>query len=70
MQIKKNTFGEDHPGLAYYFENLGNVYKYQGKLNLAEEHYLKAMQIQINFNGKDHPTITNQIGNLGNIYFN
>lgn len=43
MQIQKNAFGEDYPNLATGLTNLGLVYYEQGKLELAEQHYLKAM---------------------------
>lgn len=55
MQIQQKAYGEDHPGIATELGNLGLIYYDQGKLELAEQNYLKAIQIQKNAFGEDHP---------------
>lgn len=45
--------------------NLGNIYSEQEKLDLAEQHYLKAIHIQNNINGEDNLNAVTSYGNLG-----
>jgi tetratricopeptide (TPR) repeat protein len=61
-------FGEKDPRLARTLHNLAYIYRAEGRLALAEPHYLHALGIQEAVLGKLHPDVALTLNNLGGLY--
>ncbi|KAH6653418.1 hypothetical protein BKA67DRAFT_593315 [Truncatella angustata] len=62
------TFQNGDDGLDWAFYNLGNLYKDQGKMQEAEEMYLRALRGYENAWGPDHTSTLSTVNNLGALY--
>ncbi len=61
-------FGERDQRLARTLHNLAYIYRAEGRLNLAEPHYLHALGIQEAVFGKFHPDVALTLNNLAGLY--
>jgi tetratricopeptide (TPR) repeat protein len=64
----EGAFGPDHPNVARDVNNLGSVYKAQGRLEEAREAYERALEIDEGAFGPDHPRVAIRVNNLGSVY--
>jgi tetratricopeptide (TPR) repeat protein len=62
------TIQDDCEGLEWAFDALGNLYSDQGKMQEAEEMYLRALRGKEKAWGPDHTSTLDTINNLGNLY--
>ena len=62
------TYGEEHPKVAVYRNNLGNVYKALGDYPKAIEYYEPALVSGLKTYGEEHPKIAIRRNNLGSVY--
>lgn len=58
------TYGEDHPQVATYRNNLGSAWKDLGQYEKAIGYYEQALNVLENALGPDHPTAKTVAGNL------
>lgn len=69
MQLKIKANGINcNPEISNQFSDLGNIYYDQGKFELAQENYLKAIQIIKSTFGEDHPNMATDLCNIGLVY--
>jgi serine/threonine protein kinase len=54
-------------GLAVALNSMGNLARYQGNLELAEERYREALDIHRRVLGEDHPYVATDMHNLGRL---
>ena len=54
--------GPEHPSVAIAYNNLGNIYRSQGKLEEALGAYSKALEIRLKVLGPEHPDVVRQLG--------
>ncbi|KAI3319829.1 hypothetical protein HD806DRAFT_538796 [Xylariaceae sp. AK1471] len=64
------TISDGDHGLEWAFDNLGVLYADQGKLQDAENMYLRALQGKEKTWGPDHTLTLDTVSNLGNLYAN
>jgi len=64
LEISKEKLGDDHPDVATSYNNIGSVYKNQGKYDDALKYYYMSLEILKKKLGDDHP---NTKGTLRNI---
>ncbi|KAH6653388.1 hypothetical protein BKA67DRAFT_606880, partial [Truncatella angustata] len=62
------TFQDGDDGLDSAFHNLGILYTAQGKMQEAEEMYLRALRGYENAWGPDHTSTLDTVNNLGILY--
>ena len=55
LVIDKKVSGEEHPSVATSLNNLGILYKNQGKYDEAEKMYKEALAIHKKVSGEEHP---------------
>jgi tetratricopeptide (TPR) repeat protein len=60
--------GKDHPDVATSYNNIGAVYKDQGKKDKALKYCNKALDIELKILGKDHLDVAISYSNIGLIY--
>lgn len=61
-------FGERDPRLARTLHNLGYILRAEGRLALAEPHYLRALALQEKTLGSDHLDVALTLNNLAGLY--
>ena len=61
-------FGPEDPRLATSLNNLGVLYKTQGKYKEAESFYKRSLSIDEKVLGADHPDVTTGLNNLALFY--
>ncbi|CAG9952144.1 unnamed protein product [Clonostachys rosea f. rosea IK726] len=62
------TIQDGDVGLDWAFSNLGNLYFDQGKMQEAEEMYLRALRGKEKAWGPDHTSTLDTVNNLGSLY--
>jgi len=62
------VYGHKHPLVADSYNNIGNVYRSQGKGEEALDQYTKALEIKIRVYGQDHPHVANTKYGMGQVY--
>jgi len=70
LQGFEKAWGPDHTSTLDTINNLGNLYKNQGKLVEAEQMYQRALQGFEKVWGPDHTSTLNTVNNLGLLYTN
>ncbi len=68
LQGYEKAWGLDHTSTLDMVNNLGTLYKSQGKLDEAKKMYQQALQGYEKAWGPDHTSILNMVNNLGNLY--
>jgi tetratricopeptide (TPR) repeat protein len=63
------TYGEDHPKVATYRNNLGSAYKALGQYQKAIDYYQLALVSDIKTYGEEHPDVARDRNNLGGTYY-
>ncbi len=64
----EKQLGENHLDVASCLNNLGLLYKFQGKYETAEELYLRSLSIREKQLGENHPDVALSLNNLGTLY--
>ena len=65
LEIREKVLGPDHPSVATTLNNLGGLYRAQGKYDEAEPLYRRALEIREKVLGPDHPYVATTLNNLG-----
>ena len=68
MTGKEKAWGPDHTSTLDTVNNLGSLYADQGKMNEAEEMYLRALTGKEKAWGPDHTSTLDTVNNLGSLY--
>jgi tetratricopeptide (TPR) repeat protein len=68
LQGKEKSLGADHTSTLDTVNNLGNLYKNQGRLAEAEQMYNRALQGKDKALGTDHTSMLTIVNNLGSLY--
>jgi tetratricopeptide (TPR) repeat protein len=68
LASQEKALGPDHPSALETVNNLGVLYKDQGKLANAEEMYERALRGKETALGPDHPSTLDTVNNLGVLY--
>ncbi|KAF2175262.1 TPR-like protein [Zopfia rhizophila CBS 207.26] len=68
LEGTEKALGPDHTSTLNTVNNLGNLYKSQGKLGDAEKMYQRALEGYENALGPDHTSTLDTVNNLGNLY--
>lgn len=69
IEIRKQVFGEDNPGLALAYNNLSVSYRNLGNFEKALIYINKALDIRISTNGTNDLETAKYYSSKGNIYF-
>ena len=64
----EKALGPDHTSTLYTVNNLGVLYRNQGKLAEAEEMHQRALAGKEKALGPDHTSTLDTVNNLGNLY--
>jgi len=70
LQGKEEALGPMHTSTLRTVNNLGILYKNQGKPGKAEKMYMRALQGYEEALGPNHTLTLNTVGNLGILYKN
>ena len=70
LDIRKQTFGPEHPAVAESYSALAILANYQGNSEQAEQFHQQALEIREKTLGPDNPETTRSRNNLGMIYRN
>jgi CHAT domain-containing protein/Tfp pilus assembly protein PilF len=70
LEIKEKALGPDHPDLAYWLNNLAELYREQGRYADAEPLHRRALAIKEKALGPDHPAVGLSLSNLALLYDN
>ncbi|KAK5188298.1 hypothetical protein LTR99_011135 [Exophiala xenobiotica] len=68
LQGYEGALGPNHTSTLDTVNNLGNLYKNQGKLDESEQMYQRALAGFDKALGVDHTSTLNTVNNLGNLY--
>ncbi|WP_298367705.1 tetratricopeptide repeat protein [Azospirillum sp.] len=68
LAIREKALGPDHPDTALSLNNLGYLYRAQGKLADAAPLYTRALAIREKALGSDHPDTALSLNNLAYLY--
>ena len=68
LEISRRAFGENHPGMALSYNNIGFIYDSLGNYDRALEYYTKALAIRKRVFGEDYPDTAMSYNNIGSIY--
>ena len=58
----------DHPDVAASYNNIGMVYRQQGKYEEALVQHTKSLDIGIRVLGHEHPSVAGSYNNIGAVY--
>jgi len=64
LEIASTAMPPDHPGIASVWNNLGQIYRFQGRYLEAETSYRKAIEIWTAARGPAHPLVARGLLNL------
>jgi tetratricopeptide (TPR) repeat protein len=65
---REKALGPDHPSTVATIGNLGVLYSDQGKLDMAEEMYVRALEGYEKALGRDHTLTLGTVSNLRLLY--
>ena len=68
MQVRRTTFGEDHPEVSTTYTMLGIVTRHLGRLEESEQWHQKALMARQKIFGPDDPHTQRSMRNLVNTY--
>ncbi len=68
LNIDKAHYGENNFNLATTYNNIGLVYKNQGKLEEALEMYMKCLNIKKAHYGDNNFNLATTYNNIGGVY--
>ena len=68
IQIREEIFGNKHPELAVYYNNLGSLYKRAGAYEKAIFYLETGLKIREEMYGEDSADTANSYNNLGTVY--
>jgi tetratricopeptide (TPR) repeat protein len=68
IEVAEKAFGADHPYVATSLNNLGELYKAQGRYAQAELLHKRSLAIREKALGADHPYVATSLNNLGELY--
>jgi tetratricopeptide (TPR) repeat protein len=63
LAVLEKSLGPDHPNVAFTLNNLGEVYRAQGRYAAAAPLYPRALAIAEKRLGPDHPTLAALLDN-------
>ena len=66
--IFEKAFGPEHPDLAINLNNLGNLYRAQGRYSEAEALSKRSLAIAEKALGPEHPDVGESLNNLAELY--
>ncbi len=67
LEIAEKVYGPDHPAVAIYANNLGQIVRAQGDLAGAPQFARRALEIDEKVYGPDHPAVARDANSLGQI---
>jgi serine/threonine protein kinase/Tfp pilus assembly protein PilF len=67
-ELARRVFGEGHPGMLGFMNQLGGLYFRQGQIAQAEPLLLKELEVNRRVNGKTHPETLLSMNNLAVLY--
>lgn len=70
IPLAEDLYGQEHENTATSYNNIGQVYYFQGDYPKALEYYGKALAIYEEVLGKDHPATATTYNNIGTVYYN
>ena len=68
LNITVTQYGEKHPDVATFLNNIGVVYHHIGDYNTVLEYYGKALKIRLELFGENHPDVASSFNNIGKVY--
>lgn len=68
LNLRKTSFGEEHPSVAQSYNNLGTLYLYLGKYQEVKPYLERALTIWRKTLGKEDPSIAICLGNLAGFH--
>jgi tetratricopeptide (TPR) repeat protein len=68
LNIEKEHYGDNNFNLASTYNNIGVVYKNQGRLEEALEMYMKCLNIKKAHYGDNNFNLANTYNNIGEVY--
>ena len=68
QEVYVAVHGHDHPDVAASYNNIGNVYKRQGRQQEALDYYLRGLQILQEVHGDDHLDVAAAKFNIADVF--
>jgi tetratricopeptide (TPR) repeat protein len=68
LAIRLKTLGDEHPDVAFSYNNIGSIWKRKGKFDKALEFYEKSLVIRLKVHGDQHPSTCASYNNLGSVW--
>lgn len=69
LQVKRQSFGPEHPTVAASLNGLANLYYEQGRYAEAEPLYQQALQMRECLLGPDHPDLVSSLNGLAKLSY-
>ncbi|HPO16857.1 MAG TPA: toll/interleukin-1 receptor domain-containing protein, partial [Candidatus Hydrogenedentes bacterium] len=70
LKIMDTSFGQEHPDVAAYLNNLAQLLQATNRLEEAEPLMKRALEIDENSFGPDHPDVARDLNNLAGLLWN
>ncbi|MEH1910797.1 FxSxx-COOH system tetratricopeptide repeat protein [Nostoc sp.] len=70
VSVVQTRLGEEHPYVAYSYNNLALLYESQGRYSEAEPLLKKALELSQRLLGEEHPDVAISYNNLAELYRN
>jgi tetratricopeptide (TPR) repeat protein len=68
LRIRKETYGADHPQVAYALYYLGELYKTRSQFDEAETLFKRSQAIREKALGPEHPRVATSLNDLAKLY--
>ncbi len=68
LKIRLKIYGENHPDVAYSYNNIGVVYSSLGSFKETLENFEKALNIRLEVHGRTHPDVAKSYNNIGGVF--
>jgi hypothetical protein len=65
LRIRKKAYGLDHPIVAFSYNNIGQLYKEQGRFDESERFMKECQEILKKSLGEGHPSLATCYNNIG-----